>query len=50
MRITALALLALGASTSAYVVPDNGQLSENAVEARMPVSYLEHHSQYMIRV
>jgi hypothetical protein len=37
MRFTALTLLALGASTSAYVVPSNKQVSDNAVEARMPV-------------
>jgi hypothetical protein len=37
MKITAFALLALGASTSAYVVPDS-KAAENAVEARMPVS------------
>lgn len=41
MKITALALLALGASTSAYVVPDTSKLSAaKAVEARMPVSLL----------
>lgn len=40
MRFTALTLLALGASTSAYVVPNNKQAVDNAVEARMPVSWL----------
>jgi hypothetical protein len=37
MKFTALTLLALGASTSAYVVPNNKVVEENAVEARMPV-------------
>ena len=40
MRFTALTLLALGASTSAYVVPNNKQAVDNAVKARMPVSWL----------
>jgi hypothetical protein len=39
MKITAFALLALGASTSAYVVPSDAK-AENAVEARMPVSLI----------
>jgi hypothetical protein len=39
MRITALTLLALGASTSAYVVPNDKKVADNGVEARMPVSY-----------
>jgi hypothetical protein len=42
MRFTALTLLALGASTSAYVVPNN-KVVENAVAARMPVSYPQLH-------
>jgi hypothetical protein len=37
MRFTAITLLALGASTSAYVVP---QVQNNAVAARMVVSQL----------
>jgi hypothetical protein len=42
MRFTAITLLALGASTSAYVVPNN-KVAENAVAARMPVSYPQVH-------
>jgi hypothetical protein len=38
MKITALALLALGASTSAYVVPNSRPVEKNAVAARMVVS------------
>lgn len=37
MKITAFALLALGASSSAYVVTDNNQVADNAVAARTPV-------------
>jgi hypothetical protein len=38
MRFTLLALLALGASSSAYVVPDTKQVQGNAVAARAAVS------------
>jgi hypothetical protein len=38
MKFTALALLALGASTSAYVVPNSKAIEKNAVAARMVVS------------
>lgn len=37
MKISVLALLALGASSSAYVVPDTKQVVDNAVAARMSV-------------
>jgi len=37
MRFTAITLLALGASTTAYVVPNN-KVVDNAVKSRMPVS------------
>jgi hypothetical protein len=38
MKFTVLALLALGASTSAYVVPNTKAVEKNAVAARMVVS------------
>lgn len=38
MKFTALTLLALGASASAYVVSDKKVVTENAVEARVVVS------------
>lgn len=38
MKFTALTLLALGASASAFVVPANKQVQDTGVEARMPTS------------
>jgi hypothetical protein len=40
MKITALTLLALGASASAYVVPENKRGADNGVEARVSVSFV----------
>jgi hypothetical protein len=40
MRFSVLALSALAASTSAYVVPDTRQVQKNAVAARLVVSLL----------